>query len=138
MSGNILRKKGLVPAAAIGLGGAVLLTALLCLLFAGIIHRETLPLSAAEYCAAAAAGIAVFAATLIVSRLRGRQAMPTAAIIAGGLVFLAALICALGGAGSEFGPWLIHLCIAAFCGGLLGAIMSIGHNPHKKSRSPRR
>lgn len=138
MSGNILKKKGLVPAAAMGLGGALLLTALLCLVLAAVIHHETLPLSAAGLCAAIAAGLSVFAATLVISRLRGRQAMPTAGIIAGGFVLLAALICALGGRGFDFGPWLLRLCIAAAAGGLLGAVMSIGQNPHKKTRPSRR
>lgn len=138
MSGNIIKKKGLLTAASIGVGAAVLLTVLLCLVFAAIIHREILPLSAAGACAAGAAGVAVFAASLVTGRLRERQALPLAGLIAAGLVLLAALLCALGGSAASFGPWLPRLCGASAGGALLGAVMSIRQNPHRKTRSDRR
>lgn len=138
MSGNILKKKGLLPAAAIGLSAALGMTALLCLGIAALIHNGTLPMAAAGLCAVASAGVSIWCAVLMVSRLRGRQAMPTAGIIAGGFVFLAALICALGGEKSTFGPWLWQLGLAALAGGILGAVMSLRQNSHKKARMSRR
>lgn len=129
-----LKKKGLAASAAIGLGCAIVLTALLCLPFAAAICRGILPMSGAFICAATAAGLGVFIATLFIAGLRQRQALPTGDIIGGGFVLLCALFCALGGKGFTFGGWLLWLAGAVLLGGLLGAFMSIGQNKHKKRR----
>ncbi len=138
MSGNMLKKKGLLPAAAIGLGAALGMTALLCLGAAALIHNGALPMSAAGLLAVSAAGVSIWGAVLTVSRIRGRQAMPTVGVIAGGFLLLAALLCALGGEKASFGPWLWQLGLAALAGGLLGAVMSLRQNSHKKGRGSRR
>lgn len=129
-----LKKKGLALSAAIGLACAVALTALLCLPFAAAVCRGVLPLSGAFIWAATAAGLGVFIATLLIARTRQRQALPTGGIIGGGFVLLCALLCALGGRGFTFGVWLLWLAGAVLLSGLLGAIMSIGQNKHKKRR----
>lgn len=120
-----LKRKGLPAAAGVGIVMAAALTALLCLLPAALIGRRLLPQEAGAYCACAAAGLAVFAAVLFIARLRGRQALPTGGCVAGGVLALAALLCALGGAEADFGPWLLRLGCAVIAGGVLGAVMSI-------------
>ena len=127
------KKRGLVPSCLMGLGAAVLMTALFTLLETPLFLRGLLPTDKLGLCACAAAGLAVFIAVLLTARLRGRQAMPTAGIVAGGYVLLAALLCALGGGRCSFGPWLLRAAAFAASGALLGAVMSI-----KKSGSRRR
>lgn len=129
-----LRKMNLPAAGGIGLCAAVLLTVLLCIPGAAMINGGLLPLSTCAVWAYAAAGISVFAATLTMTRLRKRQAMPTAGIIAGGYILLSAALCAFGGEGTAFGRWLWQLILAVAAGGLVGAVMSIRQNPHKKRR----
>lgn len=129
-----LRKKGLPVSAAAALLAALVLTALLCLPFAAAMCREALPLTGVQLWSVLAAGLSVMIATLVTARLRGRQALPTGAIVAGGYIVLAALACALGGADAAFGPWLWQLGAAVLAGGLLGAFMSIRQKSHKKRR----
>lgn len=129
-----LKKKGLSLSAAIGLACAVVLTVILCLPFAAAVCQGALPLSGAFAWAATAAGLSVLIATLFIARTRQRQALPTGGIIGGGFALLCALLCALGGEGFFFGGWLLWLAGAVLLGGLLGAVMSIGQNQHKKRR----
>ena len=128
-----LRKKGLAACASMGLLCAVLMTALLCLPLAGAVMRGALQMEAAQLFAVLIAGITVLAATNLAARLRRRQAIPIGGIIAGGYIVLSALLCAGGGRGASFGPWLWRLCLSVLAGGLLGAVMSI----RRKTRAKR-
>ena len=132
MSG--IKKMGLLPscliAAAVGIAG----TAILCLALTPLFLRGVLPLESGSACAGSAAGIMVFAAVFLTVRLRGRQAMPSAGIIAGVTVLTAALVCALGGKEFDFGPWLLRLAAAAAAGGLMGAVMSIRKRTGKRRK----
>lgn len=129
-----MKKLNLPTAGGVGCCLAVLMTVLLCIPGAAVINKGILPLSASSVWACAAAGVSVFLVVLVLARLRKRQAMPLAGIIAGGFVLLAAILCAFGGASSAFGPWLWSLAITAAAGGLLGAVMSIRHNTYRKHR----
>lgn len=129
-----LKKLNLPAACGVGLCAALALTALLCIPGAVVIDRGALPLDLAPVWATAAAGLAVFAAALLLSKVRGRQALPAAGAVAGGYILLAAVLCALGGDKSGFGPWLWKLAIAVMSGALLGAVLSIRQNPHRKRR----
>ncbi len=131
------KKRGLLPSSIMGLAAAVILTALLCLALTPIITRGILPPESASSAGCVSAGLAVFAAVYYVSKSRGRQAMPTAGIIAGGYLLLAALVCALGGSGFEFGAWLGRDAVAAGLGAFLAAVMSIGKKPVKRNRRRR-
>ena len=126
------KKMGLLPLSLIGIGAVTVLTVLLCLVFTAPYLHGLMPLETGPVCAAASAGLAVFIVVFILGRARGRQAMSAGGIIAGGTILLAALICALGGKGFDFGPWLLHLSAAAAAGGVIGAVMSI--RPHTKNR----
>ena len=119
------KKLGLLPSCLFGVLAVIVLTLLLCLALTPAILRGTLPPESGSVCAAASAGLAVFAVVFLLSRARGRQAMPAAGIVAGGTVILAALLCAMGGKGFSFSPWLLRLAAAAVTGGILGAVMSI-------------
>lgn len=138
MFGKKLKKSGLALSAGIGLVAALGMTALFCLGAAALIRRGTLPMQTADVCASVSAGVAVWITVWSITRMRGRQALPTAACIAGGYVLLAALLCAMGGEKSTFGAWLWWLSAAVSGGGLLGAVMSIRQNTHKKRRGRKR
>ena len=129
-----LKKLGLLPASLLGLLLSLAVTALFCLPFAAVICRGLLPMETMGLWALLAAGLGVMAGTVCVVRLRGRQVMPTAGIVGGGFLLTASLLCAAGGARSDFGPWLFWLAAAVLAGGLLGAVMSIRQNTHKKHR----
>lgn len=126
------KKLGLLPACLLGIVAVLLLTAVICLALTPAYLRGMLPTETGPACAAAAVGLAVFAVVLLLSGLRGRQAMPTAGGVAGGTILLAALICALGGKGFDFGPWIFRLAACAAAGGVIGAVMSI--RPRARSR----
>ena len=128
------KKRGLVPGCLIGLGAAVLLTALIALAETPLFLRGLLPTDRVGLCAWAAAGLAAFVSVLVIARLRGRQAMPTAGIVAGGYILLAALLCALGGGRCAFGPWLLWTAVSAAAGALLGAVMSIRKRGSRRRR----
>ena len=131
---SILKKKSFTLTVAIGLGAALIFTALLLLPTALLIHKEVLDLTAGWLCAALAAGLGVFVSTAVIVKVRGRQALATGGALALGYVLLAALLCALGGSGFSFGAWLIRLSCAVAAGGLAGAMVSIGKNTRRKSR----
>ena len=131
---SILKKKSFTLVAAIGLGTALVLTALLLLPMALLIHKEVLGLSMGWLCAALSAGLSVFLSTAVIVKARGRQALATGAVLAGGYVLLAMLLCAMGGSGFSFGPWLIRLLIAVIVGGLVGAMVAIRQNTRRKRR----
>ena len=128
------KKLGLLPAGGVGLGASVVLTALLCLAMTPLFTKELLPLSGTDAAAVAAAGLSVFLAVRTVAGRRGRQALATAGITAGGYIVLAALVCALGGRGAAFGPWLWRLSAAVAAGGLLGAIMSLRRSGSRRGK----
>ena len=128
-----LKKWSLPAAAGAGIAAVILLTVLLCLPGAALIDREVLPLSSAPYWAAGSACAAACAATLAVCKIRKRQTLPTAASIAAGAA-LFDLLCAVIGGAEAVGPWMIRLLFALFTGGLLGAVLSIRQNAHKKRR----
>ncbi|MCD8115891.1 MAG: hypothetical protein LUE21_02045 [Oscillospiraceae bacterium] len=129
-----LKKMSFPAAAAVGEAGALALTAVLLLPVAAAIHRESLGQEWTWLCAVTAAGLSICAATVFVARSRDRQALATGGTIALGYVALAALLCAMGGAGSAFGVWLARLAAGAAAGGLVGAVLSIRQNVHRKKR----
>ena len=131
---SILKKKSFPLTVAIGLGAALVLTALLLLPIALLIHKEVLGLNMGWLCAPLTAGLGIFVSTAVIVKARGRQALATGGALALGYVLLAALVCALGGSGFAFGPWLIRLSCAVAAGGLAGAMVSIGKNTRRKSR----
>ena len=131
------KKRSLLSAGVLALGLAVLFTAALCLAAVPLFLGEVLPLERAPETARVLAGIAVFAVVLWVSRARG-QPLPAAGIVGGGFVLLAALLCALGGIRSSFGPWLSHLALAVGTGALLGAVMSLRKKGRGRRRTSRR
>ena len=126
------KKMGLLPACIAGITAVILLTAFLCLLLTPVYLHGLLPPETGPVCSLIALGLSVFICVWLLSGIRSRQAMPTAGIVAGGIVLLASLICALGGRGFAFGPWLLRLASAAAIGGAAGAVMSI--RPHGKRR----
>ena len=129
-----LKKKSFAVCAAMGECCAILLTAVLLLPVALAVSGEVLPEALGGICAVAAAGISVFVPTVVIARIRARQVLATAGAIALGYVVLAALCCALGGAGSAFGLWLLRLAAAVGAGGLMGAVLSIRQNTHRKRK----
>ena len=131
---SILKKKSFTLIVAMGLGAALLMTALLLLPMALLIHKEVLGLGMGWLCAVLAAGLSIFVPTAVIVKIRGRQALATGGALALGYVLLAALLCALGGSGFAFGPWLIRLACAVTAGGLAGAMVSIGQNTRRKRR----
>lgn len=126
------KKMGLLPLCFIAIGAAIVLTMLLCLAFTPALLRGLLPMETGPVCATASAGLAVLIVVLLLAKVRGRQAMLAAGIVAGGTIVLAALICALGVERSYFGPWLLRLSAAAAAGGVIGAVMSIRTNRKKR------
>lgn len=128
------KKRGLVPSCLFGIAVSVVLTALICLALTPLFLRGAVPLERTDIIAPLASGIAVFAAVLFLAKTRGKQAMPTAGIVAGGVVLLAAVLCALGGRRFAFGAWLWHAAAAAAAGALLGAVMSIRKKSGKRRR----
>ncbi len=131
---SFLKKKSFALCAAMGVGCAWALTAALLLPFAWAIRSQTIPEEAGWLCASLSAGLAVLVPTAVIARVRGRQALATGGALAGGYTALAALACALGGKGSAFGMWLAALAAAAFAGGLVGAMVSVRQNAHRKKR----
>ncbi len=129
-----LKKKSLPAAAAAGLVCAVALTAILCLPFAGAACLGRLPMSSVKLWGMLSAGLAVFTATLAVVRLRCRQALPTAGLVAGGYVLLCVLLCLGTGGCADLGPWLLRMGGAVLAGGMLGAFMSLRKNTRKRRR----
>ncbi len=129
-----LKKKNIAVSAAAGVLAAIALTALLCLPFAAAVRHQVLSLGGVWVWAVLAAGLSVFISTLVIARARQRQALPTGGCIAGGVLLSAALVCALGGAGLHFGVRFLWLGGAVLAGGMLGAVMSIRQNQHKKRR----
>ena len=129
-----LKKKSFAVCAAVGECCAILLTALLLLPVAMAISGEALPEAMGGICAVAAAGVSVFVPTVVIARVRARQVLATAGAIALGYVVLAALCCALSGAESAFGMWLLWLAVAVGAGGLMGAVLSIRQNTHRKHK----
>ncbi len=127
-------KTSFAMCAAMGEGGALLLTALLLLPVAWAIQDEVLDQRAGWICAFIAAGLSVLIPTAVIVRARGRRALATGGSIALGYVVLAALCCALGGGGTAFGTWLLWLAAAVAAGGLLGAMISV----RSKTRGRRR
>ena len=131
---SFFKKKSFAVCAAIGVGGALILTALGLLPVTWAVIREVLPEGSGGVCAAIVAGLSVLAATAVVVRGRGREALATGGVIGGAYVLLAALLCALGGSKSAFGPWLAYLTGAVLIGALAGALVSVRQNKHKRRR----
>ena len=131
---SFLKKSSFAVAAAIGEGCALVLTALLLLPVAWAVSGEMLPETAGALCAPAAAGLAILAPTAVIARTRGRDALATGGAIGGVYVALAALLCALGGANCTFDMRLAYLAGAAAAGALLGALVSVRQNRHKRRR----
>ncbi|MCD7844709.1 MAG: hypothetical protein LUG57_02415 [Oscillospiraceae bacterium] len=129
-----LKKTSFPVAIALGEAGALALTAALLLVFAALIHREAMGQEWGWLCAVASAGLSICAATAVVARSRGRQALATGGAIALGYVALAALLCAMGGSGAAFGLWLGRLAAGAGAGALGGAMLAIRQNAHRKKR----
>lgn len=130
----IFKKRSFIVCAAIGEGCALVLTALLCLPIAWALTKEALPETAGGIAAAAAAGLSVLVPTAVIVRSRGRETLATGGAIGGAYLALAALLCALSGSRSAFGPWLVYLAAAVLLGGLAGAMVSLRQNTHKKRR----
>ena len=131
---SIFKKKSFSVSVAIGEGAALVLTALLLLPMAMLIHRQVLGQNAGWLCAAAAAGISVFISTAVIARARGRQALATGGSIALGYALLAALLCALSGSGAGFGMWLVWLSAAVTVGALGGVLLSARRNTRRRKR----
>ena len=131
---SFLKKKPLTVCIAVGVGCAAVLTAVLLMPFAWAIRGELLPERAGWLCAAFSAGLAVLIPTAVIVHVRKRQAMATGASIALGCLTLAALGCALGGEGYDFGVWLGALAAALLAGGLAGAVLSTRRTGHRKRR----
>ena len=131
---TFLKKRSFIVCVAIGLGCALVRTALLCLPIAWAQAKEVLPETAGGAAAAAAAGLSVLVPTAVIVKSRGREALATGGAIGGAYVVLAALLCALAGSKSAFGTWLVVLAAAVLLGGLVGAMVSIRQNTHKKRR----
>jgi len=130
-----LGKLNLPAAGGIGLCLSILLTAALCVPGAAAVNAGYLPLAAARGWAMAAAGLAVLAATFILTRIRRRQALLLAGTIAAGYILAAAVICAAAGGGEPAGVWLWRLFLSVLCGGCAGAFLSIGKKPRKRRRA---
>ena len=130
-----LGKLNLPAAGGIGLCLAVLLTVILCVPGAAAINSGFLPLSAAQAWAVAAAGLAVFVAVFILTRIRRRQALPLAGFVACGYILTASAISAAAGGGVPVGVWIWRLCLCVLCGGCAGALLSIGQKPRKRHRA---
>ena len=131
---SFLKKKSFAACVAMGEGCALALTALLALPFAWAIRAEALPQSLGWILAAVCAGVGVLVPTAVIGRAGGRQAMATGGALGGGYVILAALGCALGGGRCAFGPWLGALTAAVAAGVLLGTLLSIRQNAHRRRR----
>jgi hypothetical protein len=128
------KKLGFLPALGIGVAAAVLLAVALCAPLSLLVTKELVGLEQGGVLAAVASGLAVWAVTMVLSRTRQRQYLATGAALGGCYGFLCALGCALGGSASQFGVWLAWLLGTAVLAGLLGAVMSIGQNPHRKRK----
>ncbi len=131
---SFLKKSGFAAAAAMGTGAALVLTALVLLPAAWAVSAGLVPEQAGRTAALVVAGLAVLAATAVIAKVRGREALATGGAVALGTLTLAALCCALGGAKCAFGPWLAYLAGAALAGGLAGAMAGVRRNSHKKRR----
>lgn len=128
-----LKKWSLSAAAGFGAVLASLLTMVLCLPGAALIHRGSLPTAAAQIWGLASAGLSVFLAALVICRFRRRQAAPTAGLLAGLFILVCILLSLFPGCQPP-GLWLVRVALAVAAGGSLGAVMSIRQNPHKKRR----
>ena len=131
---SVLKKKSFPVCIAAGVICALLLTVLTLLPFAWAIHGEALGENMQGPCCLIAVWISVFVPTVIIAKTRGRQALATGGSIALGYVVLAALLCALGGSACAFGMWLVWLAADAAVAGLIGAVLSLRQNRHKKRR----
>ncbi len=131
---SFLKKRSFAVCAAMGVGGALALTALLMLPGALLVGGETLPERYGWIYALGAAGLSVLAVTAIIGRARGREVLATGGAVAAAYVLLAALLCALGGKNCAFGMWLACLAGAVAAGGAAGAMLSVRHNAHHRRR----
>ena len=129
------KKLGLLPVSMCGLGAALVLTLLFALAAVPLFLRGWLPVDHAKLFAAGFAGMAVFVSALGTVRLRGRQVLPTAGLIAVCYIILSALLCALGSSRCTFGTWLLHLSAAVFAGALMAVVLSLRK---RRSRHRRR
>ncbi len=128
------KKLGLLPLCLAGVGMSAVMTALLCLALTPLILRGILPPAVASRCAEIGVGLSVFMAVLLTSRLLGKQPMVVAGAVAGGTILLSSVVCALGGSGYAFGPWLLRIASWAAAGGIIGAVMSLRNGPSKRRR----
>lgn len=131
---SFLKKRSFAVCAAIGEFCALLLTALLLLPAAWAVSAEALPMEAGLLFPFIAAALAVLITTAVIARVRGSQALATGGAIGGGYILLAALACALSGEKGAFGLWLAYLSGAVILGALIGAVLSVRQNRHKKRR----
>lgn len=131
---SFLKKKSFALCAGIGVGCALALTALLALPFALAIRAEALPQGLGWIFASVCAAAGTLIPTAVIGRARGRQTMAVGGALGGGYVILAALGCALGGDKCAFGPWLGALTAAVAAGALLGALLAVRQNTHRRRR----
>ena len=131
-----VKKTGLVRSSAIGLAGAILLTAALCAVLAQGIYRGIIPAKSGPACAGIALGASVFASSLAASRKAGGQGRTAGLLIAAGAI----LICAAGAliaTGGLSGGWALRAALPAAAGGALASVMSLAGKPGKGRRKRR-
>ena len=131
---SVLKKKSFPICAAIGMGAALLLTALLLLPVSAAVESGALDMGVGRILAYVCVGMSVLVPSAVIARVRGRQALATGGVIALGCALLAALCCALAGERCAFGPWAAYTAAALAVGALAGALLGVRQNSHKKRR----
>lgn len=134
---SFLKKKGFIFCTGLGLVFSAVLCMLVLLLSAVFMYKQIIGQEAARVVGPVCAGVSVFCATAVISKFRGRQALPMGAAIAAAFVLAALFAALMTGANAYMGQRLLWLTAAAFGGGALGAVIGTGKNMRNKRRHKR-
>lgn len=133
---SFLKKKGLGFCVLVGTIVSVMLTLGLLLLVASLIFNEVISPEIGDVLAVSCAGAGVFMVSLMLSAIRGRQALPMGAGLAGGMIAVILLARLLAGGGTWF-PWLWKTSAILFGGGLTGALLGAGKDTNRRRHKRR-
>lgn len=133
-----LKKKGFAFCVGVGTALSAVLCALLLMLTAFLTYKEVLGQGMGTAAACISAGGGVFGASVAISKVRGRQALPMGAALAAVFLLVAMIVRLCVGESAALGPWIMWLGAAVFCGGLLGAMLAAGKKAGSKRRHRRK
>lgn len=135
---SFLKKKGFAVCMFAGAGLSAALCTVLLLLWALLIYKQVIAQDLGSAAAILSAGICVFAASALVTRSHGRQALALGASVAAVIWLTAVIARVAAGEGAFMTPWIFWFSAAVLGGGLLGSLLGAGKNTRRKRIHKRR